>query len=344
VEDRTSGRRASDVAVRTTPQRIARTPQRIAQGNGRQVMAQVELEGRVAVVTGAGGGLGRSHALALASRGAKVVVNDLGGSRDGSGAGSDMADAVVEEIRAAGGEAVAEYSSVATVEGGRAIVQQAIDTFGRIDVVVNNAGILRDASFAKLDMDALDLVLKVHLYGAFNVAHAAWNHLKDQGYGRIISTASGSGLYGNFGQSNYSAAKMGIVGLTRTLAIEGAKYGITANAIAPIAASRMTEDVMPPQLLERIQPEYVSPVVAYLASEACTDTGHIYSVGGGYVARVAIVEGRGTAFDGVPSPEDVADRWSDINAVGLTDGAGEFTHGVFEQTGRIVTALGITFE
>jgi NAD(P)-dependent dehydrogenase (short-subunit alcohol dehydrogenase family) len=307
-------------------------------------MSQVELDGRVAIVTGAGGGLGRSHALLLASRGAKVVVNDLGGSRDGSGSGSEMADAVVAEIRAAGGEAVADYSSVATPEGGRAIVGAALDAFERVDIIVNNAGILRDSSFLKLEPDALDLVLKVHLYGAFNVTHAAWSSMKDQGYGRVISTASGSGLYGNFGQSNYSAAKMGIVGLTRTLAIEGAKYGITANAIAPIAASRMTEDVMPPQLLERILPEYVSPLVTFLASEACTDTGHIYSVGGGYVARVAIVEGRGTAFQDVPSPEDIASRWDTINAVGITDGAGEMTHGVFEQTGRIVTALGITFD
>ena len=307
-------------------------------------MAQVDLDGRVAVVTGAGGGLGRSHALVLASRGAKVVVNDLGGSRDGSGAGSDMADAVVAEIRDAGGEAVANYDSVATADGGRGIVASAIDAFGHIDIVVNNAGILRDSSFLKLDLAALDLVLKVHLYGAFNVTHAAWPHLKEQGYGRVVSTASGSGLYGNFGQANYSAAKMGIVGLTRTLAIEGAKYGITANAIAPIAASRMTEDVMPPQLLERIQPEHVSPVVAYIASEACTDSGRIYSVGGGYVARVAIVEGAGTAFDAVPTPEDIAERWEAINAVGMTDGAGELTHGVFEQTGRIVTALGISFD
>jgi len=307
-------------------------------------MTQVDLDGRVAVVTGAGGGLGRSHALLLASRGAKVVVNDLGGSRDGSGAGSAMADAVVDEIVAAGGEAVANYDSVATPEGGVAIVATALETFGRVDIIVNNAGILRDASFQKLEPDALDLVMKVHLYGAFHVSQAAWSHLREQNYGRIVSTASGSGLYGNFGQSNYSAAKMGVVGLTRTLAIEGAKYGITANAIAPIAASRMTEDVMPPQLLERILPEHVSPVVAYLASEACTETGRIYSVGGGYIARVAIVEGAGTAFDQVPSPEDVADRWEQINAVGVTDGAGEMTHGVFEQTGRIVTALGITFD
>jgi len=302
----------------------------------------IDLDGRVAVVTGAGGGLGRSHALLMASRGAKVVVNDLGGTRDGSGGGSEMADAVVTEIIDAGGEAVANYDGVHTWEGGEAIVQTALDAFGRVDIVVNNAGILRDTSFAKLEQDQLDLVLKVHLYGAFHVARAAWNHLKQQGYGRIINTSSGSGLYGNFGQSNYSAGKMGQVGLTRTLAIEGAKYGITANVIAPAATSRMTEDIFPPQLLEKLEPEYVSPLVVYLASEACTDTGRIYSVGGGYVARVAILEGEGTTFEGVPSPDDVADAWEQVNQVG--PGAVEFTHGVMEQTGKIMQALGISLE
>jgi NAD(P)-dependent dehydrogenase (short-subunit alcohol dehydrogenase family) len=302
-------------------------------------VAQIEYDGRVAIVTGAGGGLGRSHALLLASRGAKVVVNDLGGSRDGTGAGAEMADAVVEEIVGAGGEAVANYDSVATWDGGEAIVTAALEAFGRVDVVINNAGILRDTSFAKLEQDQLDLVLKVHLYGGFHVARAAWNHLKEQGYGRIISTTSGSGLYGNFGQSNYSAAKLGLVGLTRTLAIEGAKYGITAHAIAPVAASRMTEDVMPPQLLERLEPEFVSPLVAYLASEACTDTGQIYSVGGGYVARVAILEGEGATFQEVPTPEDVAGAWADIQRVGPD--SRELTQGVFEQTGKITEALGL---
>ncbi len=305
-------------------------------------MAQIDYDGRVAIVTGAGGGLGRSHALLLASRGAKVVVNDLGGSRDGSGGGSEMADAVVQEIIDAGGEAVANYDGVHTWEGGQAIVQTALDSFGRVDVVINNAGILRDTSFAKLEEPQLDLVVKVHLYGAFHVARAAWNHLKEQGYGRIVNTTSGSGLYGNFGQSNYSAAKMGQVGLTRTLAIEGAKYGITANVIAPVAASRMTEDIMPPQLLEKLEPEYVSPLVAYLASESCTESGKIYSVGGGYMARVAILEGEGATFEGVPTPEDVADQWSEVNTVGA--GSAEFTSGVMEQTGKIVQALGISFE
>ena len=307
-------------------------------------MAQVDLGGRVAVVTGAGGGLGRSHALLLASRGAKVVVNDLGGSRDGSGAGSEMADAVVEEIRANGGEAVANYDSVATPEGGRGIVATALDAFGRIDVIVNNAGILRDVTFQKLEPEALELVLKVHLYGAFNVTQAAWPHLREQGYGRIVSTASGSGLYGNFGQSNYAAAKMGIVGLTRTLALEGAKYGIAANAIAPIAASRMTEDIMPPAFLERVQPEHVSPVVVWLASESCTDSGRVFSVGGGYVARVAIVEAEGAAFDHVPTPEEVGDRWEAISTVGLSGGSVEIDHGVAAQTARMIEALGMTFD
>jgi NAD(P)-dependent dehydrogenase (short-subunit alcohol dehydrogenase family) len=305
-------------------------------------VAQIDFDGRVAIVTGAGGGLGRSHALLLASRGAKVVVNDLGGSRDGSGQGSEMADAVVEEIVAAGGEAVANYDGVHTWAGGQAIVRSALDAFGRVDVVVNNAGILRDTSFAKLEEPQLDLVLKVHLYGGFHVARAAWGHLREQGYGRIVNTSSGSGLYGNFGQSNYSAAKLGLVGLTRTLAIEGAKYGITSHAIAPVAASRMTEDVMPAALLDKLEPSYVSPLVAYLASEACTDTGRVYSVGGGYMARVAILEGEGTTFEGVPTPEDVADQWEELNRVGPA--AAEFTQGVGEQTTKIVRALGLTFD
>ncbi len=305
-------------------------------------MAGIDYEGRVAVVTGAGGGLGRSHALLLASRGAKVVVNDLGGNRAGEGGGSEMADQVVAEIEAAGGEAVANYASVADVEGASSVVQSAVDAFGRIDIVVNNAGILRDTSFAKLTPEALDLVLKVHLYGSFYVSMAAWAHLKDQGYGRIVNTTSGSGLYGNFGQSNYSAAKMGITGLTRTLAIEGARYGINANVIAPVAASRMTEDIMPPQLLEVLEPENVSPLVGYLASEACTDSGRIFSVGGGYIARVAIVEGEGATFDAGFTPDDVADKWGQVMALG--DAPAEFTSGVMEQTGKIVTALGITFD
>ena len=302
-------------------------------------MAEIEFDGRVAIVTGAGGGLGRSHALLLADRGAKVVVNDLGGARDGTGTDASMADQVVAEIEAAGGEAVANHDGVQTWEGGQAIVQTALDTFGRIDIVVNNAGILRDASFAKLTEEQLLPVVQVHLLGGFHVTRAAWGPMREQGYGRVISTTSGSGLYGNFGQSNYSAAKLGMVGLTRTLAIEGAKYGITANAIAPVAKSRMTEDLMPAEMLDRLEPEYVSPVVAYLASESCTDTGRIFSVGGGYVARVALLEGAGATFDAVPTPEEIADAWSTIEEVGPD--ARELTKGVMEQTGKIVEALGI---
>ena len=305
-------------------------------------MAQIDFDGRVAVVTGAGGGLGRQHALLLASRGAKVVVNDVGGSRDGTGGGSEMADQVVAEIADAGGEAVANYDGVHTWDGGQQIVQTALDAFGRIDVVVNNAGILRDVSFANLDEQQLDLVIKVHLYGAFHVTRAAWPHFREQSYGRVINTTSGSGLYGNFGQSNYSAAKLGQVGLTRTLAHEGAKYDINVNAIAPVAKSRMTEDVMPQQFLDRLEPEYVSPLVAYLASEGCTQSGQIYAVGGGYMARVAIVEGEGITFDGVPDVDEIADRIDDVNRLG--DGATEFHHGVMEQSTRIAQALGISFE
>ena len=231
---------------------------------------------------------------------------------------------------------------MADVDGAASIVQDAIEAFGRIDVVVNNAGILRDVTFAKLTPEALDLVMKVHLYGSFYVTMAAWPHLKEQGYGRIVNTTSGSGLYGNFGQSNYSAAKLGITGLTRTLAHEGRKYNVNANVIAPIAASRMTEDIMPPKLLELLEPENVSGLVTYLSSEACTTTGEIFSVGGGYIARVAILEGAGVAFDHTPTPEEVADRFDEIRDLG--EDPTEFTTGVMEQTGKIVTALGLDLE
>ncbi|MDX1620346.1 MAG: SDR family oxidoreductase [Nitriliruptorales bacterium] len=304
-------------------------------------MAQINYDGKVALVTGAGGGLGRQHALLLASRGAKVVVNDLGGNRAGEGAGEEMADQVVNEIEDAGGEAVANYASVADPEGAKSIVDDALDNYGRIDIVVNNAGILRDKSFAKMSREELDLVLQVHLYGTFYVTMAAWGHMREQSYGRVINTTSGSGLYGNFGQANYAAAKMGIVGLTRTLAHEGQKYNITSNVIAPAAASRMTEDIFPPKLIEELKPENVSPLVGYLASEECTDTGRIFSVGGGYIARVAIVEGEGATFDEGFDPDDVAGKWDQITELG--DYA-EPTNGVMEQTGKIVNALGISFD
>ncbi len=300
-------------------------------------MGQIDYEGRVAIVTGAGGGLGRSHALLLAGRGAKVLVNDLGVNRHGEGPGESSAESVVKEINEAGGEAVANYNGVQTLEGGHAIVKSALDHWGRVDIIVNNAGILRDVSFKNLQDEQLDAVMKVHLYGAFHVTRAAWPQLRQQAYGRVVNTTSGSGLYGNFGQSNYAAAKMGLIGLTRTLAQEGAKYGITCNAIAPIAASRMTADILPPQLFERLEPAWVSPIVGYLVSEECTETGRIFYAGGGYYARVAIMEGRGVTYGSVPSVEDLAERWSEIRSI---DGAREFDN-LGESTFGVMQALGM---
>jgi NAD(P)-dependent dehydrogenase (short-subunit alcohol dehydrogenase family) len=227
-----------------------------------------KLDGKVALVTGAGGGLGRAHSLLLASEGAAVVVNDLGGTRDGSGEGHSMADQVVEEIKAAGGQAVANYGSVSDEAAAPQMVQAAVDTFGKIDICINNAGILRDKSFKKMTPDLWDIVIDVHLRGTYLVAKAAWDQMVEQGTGgRIINTSSTSGLIGNFGQTNYAAAKAGIAGLTRVLALEGRKYGITVNTLAPAAWSRMTEDIMPEGMEERLAPAKVSPVVAWL----CTD-------------------------------------------------------------------------
>lgn len=275
------------------------------------------VEGRVVIVTGAGGGLGRDYALFLASVGAKVVVNDLGGARDGSGAGTTMADAVVEEIRAAGGEAVASYDSVATEEGAAAIVATAIDAFGAVHGLVNNAGILRDTSFSKMDTEAWKLVQAVHLDGGYFMSKAVWPHFREQGFGRIVMATSTSGLFGNFGQANYGAAKAGLVGLLNTLAIEGARDGIQVNAIAPMAATRMTADIAPQELLDKLPPAYVSPIVAYLLTEESVDTGAVFVAGGGQVYRVAQFQNKGAVFAAPPSLRDVAERWSEIND--LTD-------------------------
>ncbi|WP_370328294.1 SDR family oxidoreductase [Euzebya sp.] len=299
----------------------------------------VDLDGRVAIVTGAGGGLGRSHALLLAQRGAKVGVNDLGVTRSGEGAETAAADAVVAEIVDAGGEAVANHDSVADVDGADAIVQTALDSYGRVDVVINNAGFLRDRSFAKMTAEEIVPVVEVHLLGGMYVTKAAWPHLREQGYGRIVNTTSAAGLFGNFGQANYSAAKMGLVGFTQTIAHEGAKYGIRANVIAPLAASRMTEEIMPAELLAAVDPTYVSPLVAYLASEACEDTGRVFSVGGGYVSRVAIVEGPGVVFDDIPTPEGIADRWAEITDVA---GGREYPGGAGEETGAVIERVTTT--
>jgi NAD(P)-dependent dehydrogenase (short-subunit alcohol dehydrogenase family) len=264
------------------------------------------------VVTGSGGGLGRQHALLFAQRGAKVVVNDLGGSRDGTGAGSEMADQVVAEIKDAGGEAVANYDNVATSDGGQAIVQTAIDAYGQIDIVVNNAGILRDVTFHKMEEQQWDAVLKVHLYGTYHVTRAAWPLMRENAYGRVIVTTSTSGLYGNFGQSNYGAAKLGVVGLINSLALEGKKYNITANAVAPIAATRMTEDIMPEEMLAALDPAYVSPLVVHFAAEECTDSGEVVLAGGGNYARVHFMQAKGAQFSEIPSVDDLAAQWDTV--------------------------------
>jgi NAD(P)-dependent dehydrogenase (short-subunit alcohol dehydrogenase family) len=273
-------------------------------------MAELGFDGKVAIVTGAGGGLGRQHALLLAARGALVVVNDLGGAVDGTGASAGAAQTVVEEITAAGGVAVADTNSVATVEGGEAIVRSALDAFGRVDIVVNNAGILRDRSFTNMTADLVDPVVDVHLKGAFNVTQPAWLRMREQGYGRVVSTSSAAGIFGNFGQTNYGAAKMGLVGFTRVLAVEGAKYNITANAIAPLALTRMTEDILR-GLGDKLDPKFISPLVAYLAHESCDVTGRIFSAGGGRVAEVFIAEAKGY-FDRDLSPEALADNWAAV--------------------------------
>lgn len=250
-------------------------------------MSEIQFDGRTAVITGAGGGLGRTYALELARRGANVLVNDLGGAADGSGGGSSMADAVVKEISEAGGNAVANYDSVSTPEGGEAIVKAAIDAFGGVDVVINNAGILRDKTFAKLEPADLELVLDVHLKGAFFVSQPAFRHMKEAGYGRFLFTASAAGIFGNFGQSNYGAAKMGLVGLSNVLAVEGTKYNIKSNVIAPIARTRLTESLLGP-LAENLAPDCVTPLSVYLVSEASELSHEIYSVGGGRFARIFV--------------------------------------------------------
>ncbi|MEU3984020.1 SDR family NAD(P)-dependent oxidoreductase [Streptomyces sp. NPDC026672] len=296
-------------------------------------MTELHFSGDVVLVTGAGRGIGRAHALELARRGARVVVNDFGGTLDGGAGAEDPAESVVAEILAAGGQAVANHDSVATPEGGAAMVAQAVGTFGRLDVVVNNAGILRDKSFGKLTTDLVDLVLDVHLRGAFNVLIPAWQHMKGQGYGRIVNTSSGSGLFGNFGQANYGAAKAGLIGLTRVLAVEGREAGIRANAIAPAALTRMTEELLGGKG-ELLSPESISPVVAFLASRECDLSGQILSVGGGHVAAVLLSETRGITEKEL-SAESVRDRLAEIFAA---DGAFVPRH-LGDELKELVTAL-----
>jgi NAD(P)-dependent dehydrogenase (short-subunit alcohol dehydrogenase family) len=250
-------------------------------------MSEIRFDDRVIIVTGAGSGLGKSHALDFARRGGKVVVNDLGGSVDGTGSGASAADLVVTEIEAAGGTAVANYDSVSTAEGGEAIVQTAVDNFGRVDVVVNNAGILRDRSIVKMSREEWELVLDVHLKGAFCVSQPAFRVMKENNYGRFVFTASAAGVFGNFGQSNYGAAKMGLVGLSNVVSQEGLKNNIKSNVIAPIALTRMTTGIMDGLGL-KLDPDYVTSMVVYLSSEECEQTHEIYSVGAGRYARVFV--------------------------------------------------------
>ena len=289
-------------------------------------MSDISFDGRVAVITGAGGGLGRTYALELARRGAAVVVNDLGGSVEGKGGDQTAAQEVVDEITAAGGEAVPSFASVMTPEGGASVVQTAVDSFGKVDVVINNAGFLRDKSFLKLSWEDLDDVVDVHLKAAFYVSQPAFAVMKENGYGRFVHTASNA-TFGNFGQSNYAAAKMGLVGLSNTIAVEGARAGILSNIIMPVAKTRMTEELLG-DFADYLAPELVTPMVTYLASEACTTTHGAYSAAGGRYARVfwGLADGWYAGSGNVPTAEDISsnldtieDRTSYIVPASTTD-------------------------
>ena len=277
-----------------------------------ELTMELRYDNRVAVVTGAGNGIGKQYAMMLASRGAKVVVNDLGGSMNGepAGSGNRVADGVVAEIKVAGGEATANYDSV---EFGDKIIQTAIDAYGRIDILINNAGILRDVSFHKMTDKDWNLIYTVHLKGSFKTCRAAWPHMRENKYGRIINITSSAGLYGNFGQANYSAMKLALLGLSNTLSKEGKKRNIQVNTVAPFAGSRMTETVMPPEMVAALRPEYIAPVVCYLCHESCPDNGAVYEVGGGWVAKVRQERAAG-AFIPISKGvtiESVQQHWAD---------------------------------
>lgn len=270
----------------------------------------LRFDDRVVVVTGAGQGLGRSHALEYARRGAKVVVNDLGGGAHGGGNGS-VAEQVVAEIKAMGGEAAANTDSV---ENGDKIIQTAMDSFGRVDVVVNNAGILRDASFAKMTDEDWDLIYRVHLLGSYKVTKAAWPYMREATYGRVIMTTSVAGVYGNFGQANYAAAKLGLVGLAQTLALEGASKNILVNSVGPTAGSRLTETVLPKEVVEALKPEYVTPAVVLLTHESSKTTGKLFEVGGGWVSQTRWEQTQGVFFEEDFSAEDLLGKWDEATS------------------------------
>lgn len=271
----------------------------------------LRFDDRVVIVTGAGQGLGRSHALEFARRGARVVVNDLGASTAGKGTSSSVAQRVVDEIKAEGGQAVA---SIDTVENGAQIVGVAMDTFGRVDVVVNNAGFLRDASFQKMTDEDWDLIYRVHLLGSFRVTRAAWPHMRAAGYGRVVMTTSIAGVYGNFGQANYAAAKLGLFGLAQTLSIEGASKNILVNTIAPTAGSRLTATVLPPEVVEALKPEYVTPAVVVLAHESAPVTGKLFEVGGGWVSQTRWEQTEGVFFRDQFSGEELLEKWDQVTS------------------------------
>ena len=301
----------------------------------------IRYDGKVAIVTGAGQGLGRSHALELAKRGAKVVVNDLGGSVDGSGAGSEAAQSVVAEIEAAGGEAIANGANVAKFDEVQAMVQQTMDQWGRVDILVNNAGILRDKSFAKGDLDDFRLVLDVHLMGTVNCTKAVWDIMREQEYGRIVVTTSSSGLYGNFGQTNYGSAKMGVIGMMNTLVQEGGKYDIRVNALAPTAGTRMTEGLIAEEAFKLLTPETVTPAVLYLVSEDAPNKTILCAGAGGYsVAKIVETDGTWLPPE-EQTPEGIAAHWESITS---PEGERQLEAG-FEQSikmvGKAMEGLGI---
>lgn len=300
-------------------------------------MEEIRFDGRVAVVTGAGGGLGKAYALLLASRGAKVVVNDLGGTFDGSGSDITPAQQVVDEILAAGGEAVANYNSVAEWDSAQNIIRTALDNFGQIDILINNAGILRDKSFLKMEMEDYRKIISVHLDGTFYCTKAAFATMKDRTYGRIVSTASAAGLYGNFGQANYGAAKMGIAGMMNCVAQEGARYNIKANTIVPTAGTRLTFTVLPEEVIGKVKPEFVAPIVAWLCSEKCEETAKMFSAGGGYFSRAAVVEGPGVVFDSGKeiTVEMIIEKLDQIMSL---EGAREFASAM-EQAGTVLSKM-----
>lgn len=321
-----TGRRFTDHDSKAVPQSstssAGREPvKRVAEKGIEQEpepVQDVRFDGRVAIITGAGHGLGRMYALELARRGAKVVVNDLGGSTDGTGESHSAADAVVAEVLAAGGEAVASYDSVTTVQGGERIVQTAIEHFGKLDILINNAGIIRDRGFVKMIPEDWEAVLAVHLQGAYNVTRPAFTAMRQNGYGRIVMVTSSAGLFGNAGQTNYCTAKMGLVGLMNALKLEGEKYNIKVNAVAPTAVTRLSEDFVPSDFVDKLRPDYVAPLVAYLVSDQCNDTGLIMNAGMGLYGRTAVVSSPGIRIaddDNVPMVEDIQRKWSQIKSL-----------------------------